>query len=88
MHGSVYSYHFVFGTVYRVYPASRFTLRFQPPHHHDKVIITYKLTGIYDVNVKGAAIGIVLAYFIAAVLDFIAVMKYTQVRFSIALTYI
>lgn len=53
-----------------------------------KVIITYKLTGIYDVNVKGAAIGTVLAYFIAAVLDLIAVMKYTQVRFNIALTYI
>lgn len=53
-----------------------------------KIVITYNLTGIYDVNVKGAAIGTVVAYFIAAALDLAAVMKYTKVRFEISLTYI
>ena len=53
-----------------------------------KIIITYILTGFYDINVKGAAIGTVCAYFIAAGLDLIAVIKYTGVKFNVSITYI
>ncbi len=37
-----------------------------------KVILTYTLTGIRDINVKGAAISTVVAYLIAALLDLMA----------------
>lgn len=46
-----------------------------------KTILTYILTGIYSVNVKGAAIGTVMAYLVAAVLNFIEVKKHTKVQF-------
>ena len=42
-----------------------------------KVIITYILVGIHVFNVNGAAIGNVAAYFIAAVLNYRAMRKYT-----------
>lgn len=48
-----------------------------------KVILTYILTGIKLINVKGAAISTVVAYLIAAILDFISVMKYTRTRFNV-----
>ncbi len=53
-----------------------------------KVIITYTLTGVEFINVKGAAIGTVAAYFIAASLNVMAVKKYTGANFDLGLTYI
>ena len=47
-----------------------------------KVVLTYILTGIRSVNVKGAALSTVVAYFIAAILDLIAVKKYTRVKLN------
>ena len=52
-----------------------------------KVAVTYYLTGIYEINVKGAAVGTVVAYIIAAVLNILAVRKYTGVRFDVKLTF-
>ncbi|SHH42794.1 stage V sporulation protein B [Caloranaerobacter azorensis DSM 13643] len=43
-----------------------------------KVILTYILTGIPEIGVKGAALSTVVAYLVAAVLNFMAVMKYTK----------
>ncbi len=53
-----------------------------------KVAITYWLTGIPSVNVKGAATGTVCAYLIASALNLAAVKKYTGVTFDKSLTYI
>jgi stage V sporulation protein B len=47
-----------------------------------KAVITYALTAVPSLNIKGAAIGTVCAYMIAAVLNVIAVRKYTSVRIS------
>lgn len=47
-----------------------------------KIIITWVLTGIYAVNILGAATGTVTAYAIAAILDIIAVKKYTGTHFN------
>lgn len=48
-----------------------------------KVVLTYILTGIKAINVKGAAISTVVAYFIASILDLISVRKYTKLKFNI-----
>lgn len=48
-----------------------------------KVILTYILTGIRSINIKGAAISTVVAYFIASILDLISVRKYTRLKFHI-----
>jgi len=48
-----------------------------------KVFLTYTLTGIRDINVKGAAISTVAAYFIAVILDLMAVRKYTRLKLDI-----
>ncbi|MEA4989084.1 MAG: polysaccharide biosynthesis protein [Anaerovorax sp.] len=53
-----------------------------------KVILTYTLTGIESINVKGAAIGTVAAYIVASGLNILAVKKYTGVRFNVMLTWI
>jgi len=53
-----------------------------------KVILTYTLTGIESINVKGAAIGTVSAYVVASGLNILAVRKYTGVRFNIMMTWI
>lgn len=53
-----------------------------------KVIITYTLTGVESINIKGAAIGTVVAYMIAATLNVMAVKKYTGARFDFTLTYV
>ncbi len=45
-----------------------------------KVIITYILVGVHSVNIKGAAIGTMLAYFVALVLNNISVKKYTGTK--------
>lgn len=52
-----------------------------------KVILTYTLTGIHDINVKGAAIGTAAAYAIASILNIYAVKKYTGMKFDFGLTF-
>ena len=47
-----------------------------------KVVLSYVLVGIPALNVKGAAIGTVTCYGIAAVLDFAAVISYAKVSLS------
>jgi stage V sporulation protein B len=42
-----------------------------------KVVITYFLTGVRQINILGAALGTVAAYVVAAVLNFRSVRKYT-----------
>lgn len=51
-----------------------------------KVIITYILTGVPAINVKGAAIGTAAAYIIAAALNYRALVKYTGTRINVRLT--
>lgn len=51
-----------------------------------KTFATYILTGIPFINVRGAAIGTVLAYFVAAYLNFRAAVKYTDARVDMALS--
>lgn len=53
-----------------------------------KVIVTWVLTGIEGINVIGAAIGTSVAYFIAAVLNIIAVKKYTGIKYNLFSTMI
>ncbi len=53
-----------------------------------KLVLTYFLTGIPALNVKGAAIGTVAAYVIATALNFAAVKKYTGTKFDFGLTYV
>lgn len=53
-----------------------------------KIILTYSLTGIRSINVKGAAISTVVAYFIAALLDLRAVKKYTRLKLNITEVFI
>ena len=48
-----------------------------------KVFLTYVLTGIPNINVKGAAISTVIAYFIASLLDLMAVGKYTRLKLDV-----
>jgi stage V sporulation protein B len=43
-----------------------------------KVILTYTLTGIKSVNILGAATGTVVAYFVAATLNYHAMKKFTN----------
>lgn len=45
-----------------------------------KVILTYTLTAIPSINVKGAAISTVAAYAIASTLDFISAIKITKIK--------
>jgi stage V sporulation protein B len=47
-----------------------------------KVVVTYVCVGMPAWNVKGAALGTVLCYATAALLDLVAVIKYTGVVFS------
>jgi stage V sporulation protein B len=53
-----------------------------------KVLLTYYLTAIPAVNIRGAAIGTVCAYITASVLNLIAVRRYTGVGFDPGLTVI
>lgn len=53
-----------------------------------KVVLTYTLTGVYAVNVKGAAIGTVAAYVVASTLNIIAVKRLAGVKFDFMLTYV
>ncbi|MGV8146047.1 MAG: putative polysaccharide biosynthesis protein [Alkaliphilus sp.] len=47
-----------------------------------KVVVTYVLTGIIALNIKGAAIGTVVAYFVAFVLNYYSVKKVTKVKMA------
>lgn len=51
-----------------------------------KAVVTFILTGIPSLNVKGAAFGTLTAYAVAAILDFIGVIKYTGTKFDFKLT--
>ncbi len=45
-----------------------------------KVVVTYTLTGIAVFNIKGAALGTVMGYVVAATLNYFAVKKYTKIK--------
>jgi stage V sporulation protein B len=49
-----------------------------------KAALTYVLTGVPSMNIKGAAIGTVCAYAVAAILNLMAVRKYTGARMDAA----
>lgn len=53
-----------------------------------KLILTWVLTAIPAINVMGAAIGTIVAYVVAATLDYMALRKYTGVKLSVKLTVI
>ncbi len=53
-----------------------------------KVILTFILVGIHDINIKGAAVGTMFAYVVALVLNNRSVKQYTGVKFNYNLTYI
>ena len=48
-----------------------------------KVVITFGLVATPRWNIQGAAIGTVVCYGVAAVLNFLSVMKYTGIRVSV-----
>lgn len=48
-----------------------------------KVVLTYTLTSLPALNVRGAAISTVAAYVVACLLDYIAVKKYVDVKIDI-----
>ena len=50
-----------------------------------KLIATYVLCGIPSVNVRGAAYGTVITYFISALLNYLSTKKYTGVRLDLSL---
>ena len=50
-----------------------------------KIVCTYILTGIPSFNVRGAAIGTVVAYVVASILNLYAVLKFTKCKFDILL---
>jgi len=52
-----------------------------------KFVITFALTGIPLVNIKGAAIGTVMAYAVATILNYRAVKIYTGTRFDPGLVF-
>ena len=52
-----------------------------------KIVITWWLTGIYGINVKGAALGTLSAYMVAAILNLLAVKKYTGTEFDYKLSF-
>ncbi len=53
-----------------------------------KIVLTYALVGIPSLNVRGAAISTVAAYFTAAFLDFRAMRKYTGTQVDYRLTFV
>lgn len=48
-----------------------------------KISITYILVGINSINIKGAAIGNILAFFVTAFLNYLSVRKYIGVKLDI-----
>lgn len=47
-----------------------------------KVILTYTLTVVPSINIKGAAISTIAAYAIASILDLISLVRITKIRFN------
>ncbi|MBM7582458.1 stage V sporulation protein B [Caldicoprobacter guelmensis] len=43
-----------------------------------KVVVTYTLVGVPQINIMGAAVGTLVCYAIASLLDFVAVIRYTR----------
>jgi stage V sporulation protein B len=52
-----------------------------------KIVITWTLTGIPSVNIQGAAIGTVVAFAVAAILNYFAVRKYTGAEIGVIKTF-
>lgn len=48
-----------------------------------KIFLSYVLTGMPSINIQGAAISTVVAFFIAVALDLIFVIKYSKIKLSI-----
>lgn len=48
-----------------------------------KVILNYTLTSVPALNIQGAAIGTVCAFFVGALLNLIALRRYTRVQFEV-----
>jgi stage V sporulation protein B len=48
-----------------------------------KIILNYTLTSIPYINVKGAALGSVVAYLFSAVLNFVSVIKWTGLKIDV-----
>ncbi|MBR2779479.1 MAG: polysaccharide biosynthesis protein [Firmicutes bacterium] len=53
-----------------------------------KVIITFVLTAVPFINVRGAAAGTVCAYIVATVLNYRAIRRYADVTFDLSLTFV
>ncbi len=53
-----------------------------------KIIITWTLVGVHSINIKGAAIGTLVAYFTAATLDYLCVKRFTGVKIPVSVTII
>ena len=53
-----------------------------------KVVLTYILVGIHDINIKGAAVGTMFAYVVALLLNNRSVKQYTGTKFDYNLTYV
>lgn len=53
-----------------------------------KVVLTYVLTAIPELNVQGAAIGSSVAYGVIGLYNFLAVKKYTGTKFDITLSFL
>jgi len=53
-----------------------------------KFLVTFMLVGLPAVNIKGAAVGTVIAFGVATALNYRAVVTYTGVRFEPGLTFI
>ncbi|MCQ2547423.1 MAG: polysaccharide biosynthesis protein [Clostridia bacterium] len=53
-----------------------------------KIVVTYFATGIYALNIKGAALGTLATYIIATVLNIKDIYKYTGTKFDFMQTYI
>ena len=53
-----------------------------------KILMSYVLVGIPSLNIKGAALGTVTAYLVAAILNFIALKKFTDVEINVTDTFI
>jgi len=53
-----------------------------------KIVISYVLVGIPALNIKGAATGSVIAYLIAAILNYMALKKYANLKIDLAGTFV
>ncbi len=42
------------------------------------MVVTYTLVGVPQINIMGAAVGTLVCYAIASLLDFVAVIRYTR----------